>query len=192
MWHGVSSKFYTPSSLTAQVQESFPDDVSSATNDFNVGYLEGNTRHWIVVEDDLLAMYSTFCPSSKINLWCDEKMISTGRHDDYTNPPKILLITGSKKPSSMVDALTSAASANATAIQSPSTPLCVIQPPSTPQNPRSSHADGKFSLMSGAKLRRSCLDDLKLLKELYQDSVLSEAEFTEQKQKILCTLKDIH
>ena len=129
----------------------------------------------------------------KLRLWA--KMISTGRHDDYINPPNIPLITGSpapkKKLSSMVDALTSAASAIATAIRSPS-PLSVIQSPSTPQNPRSSHADSKFSLMSGAKLRRSCLDDLKLLKELYQDSVLSEAEFTEQKQKILCTLKDIH
>ena len=71
-WHGVSSKFHTPSALRAQIQESFPDDVPSTT-DFNVSYLEGNTRHWIVVENDLLAMYSTFCPSSKINLCCDTK-----------------------------------------------------------------------------------------------------------------------
>ena len=46
--------------------------------------------------------------------------------------------------------------------------------------------------MRSAKLRRSCLDDLKLLKDLLQENVLSEAEFSEQKENILRTLKEIH
>ena len=45
--------------------------------------------------------------------------------------------------------------------------------------------------MSNAKLRRSCLEDLKSLNELYQDAVLSETELAEQNEKILLTLKDI-
>ena len=240
MWHGVSRKFKSPSALRAQIQESFSSDVPSTT-DFQVGYLEGNTKHWIVEKRDLMVMYSTFQPSSRITLWCDAKvseppgepaqkkrkteastpnnfpneadsvdlifkklkstnpdmdnpklrlwakMISKGRHDDYTNPPQIPLITGSsaqsKKKSSnaqVADALTNAATAIVSAMKSPT----------TPQNSHS-QTSAKFSPMSGAKLRRSCLDDLKSLKELYQDAVLSEAEFTEQKEKILRTLKDI-
>ena len=46
--------------------------------------------------------------------------------------------------------------------------------------------------MSGAKLRRSCLDDLKSLKKLYQDAVITKSEFTEQKEKITRTLKEIN
>ena len=68
--------------------------------------------------------------------------------------------------------------------------VSAMKSPTTPQNSHS-QTSAKFSPMSGAKLRRSFLDDLKSLKELYQDAVLSEAEFTEQKEKILCTSKDV-
>ncbi len=56
-----------------QIHESFPDDVPS-TFDFQVGYLEGNTKRWIVEKRDLIAMYSTFPSPSKITLWCDAKV----------------------------------------------------------------------------------------------------------------------
>ncbi len=47
MWHGVSRMFKSPLALRVQIYESFPDDVPS-TADFQVGYLEGNTKRWIV------------------------------------------------------------------------------------------------------------------------------------------------
>ena len=246
MWHGVSGTFQSPSTLRARLQESFPHDVPSTT-DFQLGYLEGNTKRWIVEKKDLDVTYSIFQPCSKITLWCDAKiqvddepapkkrkrdgtstckpssdssevdsvdlifkklknnhpdmlgpklrlwakMIDKGRHDDYNNPPQIPLITGSpvtakKKSSTVADALASAATVIASAFQSPSR--------STPQktSSRTTESGAKFSPMSGAKLRRSCLDDLKLMKELYQDAVVSEAEFSEQKVKILCTLKELN
>ena len=73
MWHGVSGMFKSPLTLRVQIHESFPDDVPS-TSDFQVGYLEGNTKRWIVEKRDLIAMYSTFPSPSKITLWCDAKV----------------------------------------------------------------------------------------------------------------------
>ena len=236
MWHGITFKFTSPSSLRSHLQESFPDDVP-ATKDFKLGYLEGNVKRWIVEDRDLSVMYSTFQPTSKITLWCEAKnegqndppskkrkletashelgsvdpifeklkalhpkmdnpklrlwakMIDKGRHDDYNEPPQIPLITGSsnskKKSPSVADALANAATAIASAIQSPS---------STPQTPKRvnsavTESSSKFSPMSSARLRRSCLDDLKTLKELHQDGVV---EFSDQKEKIMKTLKDIN
>ena len=128
----------------------------------------------------------------KLRLWA--KMIDKGRHDDYDNPPAIPLISGSpapaKKKTSVADALASAATVIANAFQSP-------QPATTCSSPLKSSSTtgvtgfGTFSPLSHAKLRRSCLEDLKSLNELYQEAVLSETEFMEQKEKILRTLKDI-
>ena len=49
----------------------------------------------------------------------------------------------------------------------------------------------KLSPFKYAQLCRSCLEDLKVLKDLYQDNILSEAEFNEEKARILSTLKTL-
>ena len=52
-------------------------------------------------------------PAPKLQFWA--RLIQSGRHDDYENPPNIPLITGSPtatskpKKDSVTDALTSAA-----------------------------------------------------------------------------------
>ena len=152
MWHGTSQLFHTATSLRSKLQESFPQDIPS-TDDFQMGYIEGNVKRWIFEDQDLQIMYKTFPMSSKITLWCDAlqlqpaseppqarrktdsatasidtsleldnvddvfkdlkskhpdmtnsklrlwaKMIDKGHHDDYGNPPAILLITGSPAP----------------------------------------------------------------------------------------------
>ena len=110
----------------------------------------------------------------KLRLWA--KMIDKGRHDDYENPPAIPLITGSpapaKKKTNIGDALVNAATifANAYAVQPP-------QPTGSPSKHSSDvklPGSNSFSPMSSAKLRRSCLEDLKSLNELYQEAVLSK------------------
>ena len=206
----------SPSTLRARLQESFPYDMPGTTT-FQLGYLEGNTKRWVVEEKDLDVMYGTLGQNSKITLWCDAKievddepakkkrkrdetnpgpscsdsckvdsvdlifkelkkkhpdmhcpklrlwakMIDKGRHDDYDNPPQIPLITGStvpakKKSGNVADALASAATAIANAFQAPSTPQ------KRGSNTTDVSAGAKFSPMRSAKLRRSCLDDLKL------------------------------
>ena len=47
------------------------------------------------------------------------------------------------------------------------------------------------SPLKTAQLRSSCLEDLKKLKELYEEGVLTQIEFTEQKESILRSLKNL-
>ena len=48
------------------------------------------------------------------------------------------------------------------------------------------------SPMKYAQLRCSSLEDLKTLKALYEDGVISQTEFAERKDGILSTLKSLH
>ena len=50
--------------------EAFPHDILFST-DFQIGYLEENTKCWIAEKMDLSAMYDSIVDGSKITLWCD-------------------------------------------------------------------------------------------------------------------------
>ncbi len=101
----------------------------------------------------------------KLRLWA--KLIQTGRHESYENPPPIPLITGGTnvskpKKESLSEAVAGAASAIAK----------VLQPNSAgPAHNQTVSDDTKISPMKVASLRRSCLEDLKKLKDLLEDVV---------------------
>ncbi len=65
------------------------------------------------------------------------------------------------------------------------TPLDTNTPMNTPSDKE------KLSPMERAKVRRSCLEDLKKLKELQEEGVLTDGEFEEEKQQILCSLRSL-
>ena len=120
----------------------------------------------------------------KLRLWA--KLIQSGRHDSYDVPPQIPLITGSSTPvrpkkDGFVEALTGAATTIAHALNP--------HVSSVPQRREGEHV--AVSPLRMTTIRRSCLQDLKMLKELLEDGVLTEIEFTEEKQNILATLKDL-
>ena len=52
MWHGTSQLFQSATSL----QESFPQDIPH-TDDFQMGYIEGNVKRWIFEDQDLQVMW---------------------------------------------------------------------------------------------------------------------------------------
>lgn len=249
MWHGVSEAFKTPTTLREKLREAFPHDIPSST-DFQVGYLEGNTKRWIVEERDLSAMYDSFDDGSKITMWCDgrgegadtsksegvpapkrrktdsqdvpslsemaddddvykklkakhpdmanpklrlwAKLISRGRYDDYDNIPPIPLLQGDSsggkktKKNSLSEALVDAAVVFAQTFQASHVAN------SSPQSATGcSGMSSKMSPMKYAQLRRSSLEDLKTLKSLYEDNVISENEFADEKERILSTLKSV-
>lgn len=122
----------------------------------------------------------------KLRLWA--RLIQSGRHDDYETPPNIPLITGSPatskpKKESIGDALTGAATAVVKLLQTQQKDSCSKKPQS--QLPTSTY----ISPMKLAQLR-SCLEDLKKIKELLEDGVLTEEEYQEEKQTILNSLKN--
>ena len=124
----------------------------------------------------------------KLRLWA--KLIQSGRHESYETPPQIPLITEAPPPAkpkkdSFAEALTGVATTIAKALQPPKafhSPIAQV---------RNESPTNKISPLKMTTIRRSCLDDLKKLKELLEDRVLSEAAFCEEKEHILATLKGL-
>ena len=122
----------------------------------------------------------------KLRLWA--KLIESGRYDSYEDPPAIPLITGGPLPGKpKKESLSDAVSGAGTAI------VKVLQQPKTPINHKIDDSSvSKISPLKVASLRRSCLEDLKKLKDLLEEGVLTETEFYEEKKQILSTLKNLN
>ena len=127
-------------------------------------------------------------PTPKIRLWA--KLIHTGRYEDMDTPPDIPLITGApasakpKKDNSIAEALTGAATAVVKMLQG------------NAQSPKMSEHDTSLttttiSPMKLAHLRRSCLEDLKRVKDLHDDGVLTDREYADEKERILESLRGL-
>ena len=119
----------------------------------------------------------------KLRLWA--KLIRDGRYDDYDSPPNIpLLQDGFTKPKkeSLKDVVAGAATAIAKVLQ----PINLNSPTNT------NDENTKITPMQVASVRRSCLEDLRRVKDLYADGILSETEFMSEKEQILKVLKDIN
>ena len=129
--------------------------------------------------DELKSKNPTMEPP-KLHLWA--KLIKSGRHESYEDPPQIPLITGSSiakpKKETLADAFAGAASAIVKVLHDKP------QPTKSPVK-----KDSTLSPMKMATLRRGCLEDLRKLKELLQDGVLTEIEFNREKQQILSVLQ---
>lgn len=123
----------------------------------------------------------------KLRLWA--KLISSGHHESYDTPPPIPLITGAPVPTKpknkdLTEALTGVATSIVAALSTK---------PSPPANrtSREEHTATSISPLRSTTIRRSCLEDLKKLKELLEDGVLKEDEYMEEKQQILATLRGL-
>ena len=63
MWHGTSQLFQSATSLRSKLQESFPQDIPR-TDDFQIGYIEGNVKQWIFEDQNLqvvVCMFMSLC-----------------------------------------------------------------------------------------------------------------------------------
>ena len=124
-------------------------------------------------------------PSPKLRLWA--KVIHSGRYDDYDTPPDVPLTTGAPAPlkprkNNVATALTGAASVIVQALSS------------SPRRGSRDENEGASAMMSPLKIttiRRNCLDDLKKLKEFYEDNILTQDEFSGEKEHILATLRGL-
>ena len=242
LWHDAKQVFISVDGIKQKLMDSFPNELHH--DNFALGFYSppSSTKRWIVDNCDLKAMYNSFEPGSKINLWCETntdvetvedseppakkrhtsresteeeidiilkklkdkhpdkgspplrlwaKLIHNGRWDSYDSPPPIPLITGEQKgakPKSdkVADALTGVANALAKALQ-PASPAS----PAVTEVKDSDQMSTKISPMKTATLRRSCLEDLKRLKDLLEEGVLTSEEFANEKRHIIDTLKSL-
>ena len=127
--------------------------------------------------------------SAKLRLWA--KLIHTGHHDDYDQPPNIPLITGQAKTSKpKKEGITEVVSGAATAIVNALNPKQQTTPSKSGESTHGQQLN-EISPLKVVTLRRSCLDDLKRAKELNEDGVLTDKEFQEEKTRILSMLKGL-
>lgn len=123
----------------------------------------------------------------QMKLWA--RMIANDLHDEYDQPPNVPLITGviskPQKKECVSEVIAGAAAAFIKAVQTPST---LVQETST-----ASTIDGGSRLSPGKKtdLRMKHLQQLRYLQQLYDDAILSDSEFMEQKRCIIEGLKTL-
>ena len=114
----------------------------------------------------------------QLKLWA--RMIVCGTHDDYSEPPRVPLITGTapkRQKTDLSDAFTDAARAVAKA----------FSPPINSNSVSVGISPGKT-----VELRSKNLQQLRDLQQLYDDRILSAAEFAEQKSMVLEALRKLN
>lgn len=142
------------------------------------------------IRGDLEKKHSGKFTAPQYALWA--KLIRNGRYNSYDEPPPIPLMTNkerSHKKESISDAIVGAATAFAHALRSPAT----VTPTPDPLTPTSTGTltNTGLSPNNQANLRRKCLEDLRILSQLFNDGILLESEFLEQKQSILTSLRSM-
>lgn len=133
----------------------------------------------------------------QLKLWA--RMITNDIHESYDQPPDVPMITGTKsklqKKESLSEVVASAAVAFMKAVgptQTASTPTPVPATPTIEEHAASgSSVSASRSPGKSADIRMKNLQQLGYLKQLYNDNVLTEAEFTEQKEIVLEALRTI-
>lgn len=126
----------------------------------------------------------------QLRLW--ERMVATGIHDDLEEPPQVPMITGitpkRAKKETLSDALTPLAKAITKAFtgnQASSTPeKCAVASQQTSQC--------GISPAKVADVRMKNLEQVKFLQQLYEDGILSHAEFIKQKGIVLDLLRKLN
>ena len=120
----------------------------------------------------------------RLRLW--SRMISTGIHSDYHNPPNIPAFTGTsskrgrltKSHDNLSEALSSAAVAVVDAIKGKENVSTVSTKSVSPD--------------TAVEIRMKCYQQLRYLQSLLDDGILSSSEVSEQKENILMTLRNLN
>ena len=70
--HTFSSKFVSVSSIRNKLRDEFQNYIPNS-EDFNIGYLDSQTKIWLVTSEDVQSMYRKFNKGGLITLWCNGK-----------------------------------------------------------------------------------------------------------------------
>ena len=140
------------------------------------------------VYQELKDKHADKCSSPKLHLWA--RMVASNLHEDRDHPPDIPAFSGStpkrsRQQESFSDAIGGAAVAIVKAL-SAEAPSKVNDPTVTP---RQLPTAAGVSPSKSVELRMKNFEQLRYLQQLFDDSILSEKEFAEQKQNILSALR---
>ena len=125
----------------------------------------------------------------RLRLW--SRMIVAGIHDDYNNPPNIPAFTGSlsKRPrrDSLTDVLSGAAVAFADAMKENRSPNGSFASEKSASSPYQSYVSPSEAI----DLRMKNYQQLRYIQSLYNDGIINDTEFAEQKSAILSSLHNL-
>ena len=155
------------------------------------------TSKWQEKEEEVEAMFCELKDKHsgkfsvlQLRLWA--RMVANGIHDALEEPPQVPMITGitpkRAKKETLSDALTPLANAITKAFTG-------NQASSTPEKRAVASQQSSQCGISPAKaadIRMKNLEQLKFLQQLYEDGILSHAEFIEQKGIILDLLRKLN
>ena len=145
------------------------------------------------VEDEVEMVYNKLAAkhtdsgvysAPQLRLWA--RMIQSGTHDDYDDPPRVPQITGLSPKYTKKETLTDAITGAAVAIAKVFSPK-----PKTPECPIPKVKSVGISPGKSAELRMQNLQQLRFLQQLMEENVLSQSEFIEQKTMILEALRQL-
>lgn len=137
------------------------------------------------IYDELKSKHCDNYTSPQLKLWA--RMIHIGTHDDYEDPPRVPMITGTLPTRSKKDSFTEAITGAAEAVAKALSP-----PPPTPVIVNSTHSvTTGISPGKSTELRTKNLQQLRLLQQLYEENVISDKELTEQKSIVLDALRKL-
>ena len=143
---------------------------------------------------DLKGRHEGKFDTPKLRLWA--RMISSNLHDDYDSPPDIPAFSGTtpKRPrkETLSGALTEVAVAITKAITS-SSDTGREQASIPPSNAGVSFplSSAVVSPSKAVELRMRNFEQLRYLQQLFDDGILNEHEYSEQKQNILTSLRKL-
>ena len=114
-------------------------------------------------------------------------MIHCATHDGYDKPPCVPMFSGSESKRSKRESLSDVVADGAAAV-------CKALSSQQPQPPQSASSSGLAIGVSPSKsvdLRMKNLQQLCYTQQLFEDNILIEEEYTDQKQNILDSLRKL-
>jgi hypothetical protein len=119
----------------------------------------------------------------RLKLWA--QCIASGLHDDYDNPPEIPTFSSAAPKRARKESLSEAIGGAA---------IAIVKALSTdPKEKKENTGEGlQSSVTLGPGVSPKNFQQLRYLQQLYEDNILNEKEYTEQKESILAALRNLN
>ena len=155
--------------------------------------IEENEREVDDIYRKLLEKHASNWDTPRLRLWA--RCICSNQHESYDNPPKLPAFNDpqpKKRKESFTDAITEAAVAFASVVSGAKNhPSSSNEPSSSNYQSGSLAANVAVSPGKVVELRMRNYEQLRYLQKLFDDGILSDKEFAEQKSNILGFLRKI-
>ena len=203
--HNFHSKFDSVTSIRAHIKAEFSENVPQ-DNSFSVGYFNGKNKLWILNDQDVNGMYLVLRNDMEICLWCD------GLECQDDEGTSITVKKSSKKEGSSIqkgqqldDVFEELRKKHSKSYSIPLLRLwarvvtnglheSMDKPPDLPQFKSEMTSKNTAQTMSPCKVadtRTKYIEQLRQVKALFEENVLSNDEYEEQKEIILCSLRKL-